>query len=89
VLDQVDDAAGIAPLVVIPADDLHKGWVQHDASLGVESAGDRASLEVCGNEGLFSVAEVSLHIAFRATLHLLADLLICRLLLQLNRQIND
>ena len=34
--EQVYDAARVAPLVVVPAHNLHEGGVQHDASLGIK-----------------------------------------------------
>lgn len=36
VLDQVDDTAAVAELVVIPRDELDEVVVERDASLGVE-----------------------------------------------------
>ena len=35
-LDQVDDAVGVAPLVVVPRDDLEEVVVEGNARLGVE-----------------------------------------------------
>merc|ERR1711972_303294 len=75
VLDQVHDAARVAPLVVVPSDALHEGRVQHDASLRVECAGNGAGLKVRGHERLVAVAQESLHVALRAPLNLRADVL--------------
>jgi len=36
---QIQDLVGVAPLVVIPGDQLHKVVVQHDAGGLVEDAG--------------------------------------------------
>jgi hypothetical protein len=36
VLDQIDDTAAVAELVVIPRDELDEVVVERDASLGVE-----------------------------------------------------
>ncbi len=38
VLDEIDDTVRVAPLVIVPGDQLHKVVVQRDASLGVEDA---------------------------------------------------
>merc|ERR1719253_798336 len=89
VLDQVDDTARVAPLVVVPGDELHKRGVQHDARLGIESAGDGARLEVGGHESLVAVAQESLHVALGAPLDLGADLLVGRRLLQLTSEVHD
>ena len=35
-LDEVDDAVGVAPLVVVPRDELDEVVVERDARLGVE-----------------------------------------------------
>merc|ERR1712151_1446880 len=88
VLDQVHNTAGVAPLVVVPSDKLHKGVIQHDARLGIEGAGDGASLEVCGHESLIAVAKEALHVALRPPLDLRADLLVGRRLLQLTSQVH-
>merc|ERR1711862_705776 len=83
VLDEIDNAARVAPLVVVPGHELHERGVQHDARLGVEGAGDGARLEVGGHESLVAVAQESLHVALGAPLDLGADLFVGRLLLQL------
>jgi hypothetical protein len=38
VADQVDDAVAVAPLVVVPGDELDEVLVQSDSSLGVKDA---------------------------------------------------
>ena len=75
-------------VVVIPAHHLDEGGVQHDASLGVESARDRVGLEIGGHQGLVRVAQVALHVSLGAFLHLGADLLVGGLLLQLHGQVD-
>mmetsp|Transcript_105495 Transcript_105495/g.278618 ORF Transcript_105495/g.278618 Transcript_105495/m.278618 type:complete len:376 (+) Transcript_105495:49-1176(+) len=89
VLDQVNDAARVAPLVVVPGHELHERGVQHDARLGIEGAGDGARLEVGGHERLVAVAKEPLHVALRASLDLGADLLVGRRLLQLTSEVHD
>jgi hypothetical protein len=44
--DQVDDALGVSPLVVIPGNEFDKVVVQGDASLGVEDARVRVTNKV-------------------------------------------
>mmetsp|Transcript_49934 Transcript_49934/g.82173 ORF Transcript_49934/g.82173 Transcript_49934/m.82173 type:complete len:458 (-) Transcript_49934:7-1380(-) len=89
VLDQVHHTGGVAPLVVIPAHNLHEGRIQHDAGLGIEGAGDWAGLEVSGHQGLIGVAKEALHVTLRSLLHLSANLLVGGLLLQLNGEVHD
>jgi len=37
---EVSDTARVAPLVVIPRDELDKGGIQPDAGLGIKGGGD-------------------------------------------------
>ena len=60
VLDQVDDAAAVAKLVVVPADELDKRVVQRDAGLGVEDAGVGVADKVGRHNLVLSVAENAL-----------------------------
>mmetsp|Transcript_94711 Transcript_94711/g.219931 ORF Transcript_94711/g.219931 Transcript_94711/m.219931 type:complete len:359 (-) Transcript_94711:274-1350(-) len=89
VLDQIHNAAGVAPLIVIPRNNLHKGWVQHDAGLGIEGGRSCAGLEVGGDERLIAVTQESLHVTLRAPLDLCADVFVGRLCVQLAGQVND
>ncbi len=57
--DEVLDAVGVAPLVVVPADDL--GCVADDlGQLGVEDGGERVAAEVGTDELFVCVAKVAL-----------------------------
>mmetsp|Transcript_60460 Transcript_60460/g.171258 ORF Transcript_60460/g.171258 Transcript_60460/m.171258 type:complete len:473 (-) Transcript_60460:56-1474(-) len=89
VLDQVHHAARVAPLVVVPRDELHEGRVQHDACLGIEGAGDGGSLKISGDQGLVAIAKEALHVTLRAPLDLCTDLLVRGGSLQLTRQVDD
>eukprot|EP00438_Fugacium_kawagutii_P033621 Skav216194 [mRNA] locus=scaffold1222:49391:51023:+ [translate_table: standard] len=88
-LDQVHHTGGVAPLVVIPAHNLHEGRIQHDTGLSVKGAGNWAGLKVGGHQCLISVAKEALHVTLRSLLHLSADLLVGGLLLQLNCEIHN
>merc|ERR1719243_464074 len=89
VLDEINHTARVAPLVVVPGHELHERGVQRDARLGIEGAGDGASLEVGGHESLVAVAQESLHVALGAPLDLGTDLLVGRRLLQLTSEVYD
>lgn len=52
VAHEVDQAVAVAPLVVVPSDDLHEGGVEHDARLGVEHRRPRVVDEVLADHVL-------------------------------------
>ena len=57
--DEVFDAVGVAPLVVVPADDL-AGVADDLGQLGVDDGGEGVALEVGGDQLFVGVAEVGL-----------------------------
>merc|ERR1712129_253281 len=78
---QVDHSVGVAPLVVVPSDQLHEGVVQGDASAHVEDGGRLAAHEVSGHHFVFSPVQNSSHVAC-------SSLLVLGWLLQTARQIH-
>src|SRR5699024_10478875 len=74
-VDEVDDAVGVAPLVVVPAD--HLDLVADDLrQAGVEDAARRVGLDVLGDDRGLRVGEQALHRALgRGLAHDLVDLL--------------
>mmetsp|Transcript_13739 Transcript_13739/g.32077 ORF Transcript_13739/g.32077 Transcript_13739/m.32077 type:complete len:391 (-) Transcript_13739:17-1189(-) len=73
---EVDDAVGVAPLVVVPADDLDEVRVEHDARARVEDARLLLGLHVGRHERLVSVAEEALLRASGVLLDESADVLV-------------
>src|SRR3954453_20055973 len=74
---QVDDAAGIAPLVVVPGDGLEEVVIELNARAGVENRASGIVNEVGGDHFLFSVAKETFERAtFRRCFHSSADRLI-------------
>ncbi|EKU20364.1 glyceraldehyde-3-phosphate dehydrogenase [Nannochloropsis gaditana CCMP526] len=59
-LDQVDDAARVPPLVVVPGHKLHKLRVESNAGACVEDGGARVGHKVLGDHGEFRVADHAL-----------------------------
>merc|ERR1719287_261671 len=88
VLHEVDDAAGVAPLVVVPGDELDEVGVEHDAGPGIEDAAAGVGLEVGGHEGLVAVAQDALHLALGLGLDDGADLLVGGLLPELAGEVD-
>ena len=53
--DQVAHTAGIAPLVVVPANELDEVRVERDTGLGVEDGRVGVAVHVCGDDIILSV----------------------------------
>src|SRR3954447_23460223 len=58
-VDEVDEAVGVAPLVVVPADDLDL-VADHLREAGVEDAGVRVGDDVAGDDLALGVEQVAL-----------------------------
>lgn len=55
--DEVEDTAGVAPLVVVPGDELDEVGVEGDTGLGVEDGGGVVAVEVGGDDLVLGVGE--------------------------------
>ena len=53
--EQVEHAAGVAPLVVVPADELDEVVVEGDAGLGVEDGGVGVAVQIGGDNIVLGV----------------------------------
>merc|ERR550525_535740 len=60
---QVDQAVGVAPLVVVPRYELHKGVAQRDAGPDIKNGRGLAADKVGGNHLLVSPVQDALHVA--------------------------
>ena len=58
--DEVDDAVRVAPLVVVPGDDLDHRPVHHRGQLGVDDRGGRVPDDVRGDDRVLGVLEDAL-----------------------------
>lgn len=54
---EVEDTAGVAPLVVIPRDELDKVLVERDTGLGVENGAVWVTIQVGGDDLVLGVSE--------------------------------
>mmetsp|Transcript_5694 Transcript_5694/g.14613 ORF Transcript_5694/g.14613 Transcript_5694/m.14613 type:complete len:438 (-) Transcript_5694:148-1461(-) len=86
--DQIHHTVGVAPLIVVPGDELDKGGGQHDTGARVKDAGVRVVHEVGGHHGVLSVPKHASHGTLRVLLHLGADLLIGSLLFQAHGEVH-
>src|SRR5450759_546626 len=62
--NQLDGPVAVAPLVVVPADELEEALVQLDGAAGIVDAGALVVDEVTGNDLVGGVAEDALEIGF-------------------------
>src|SRR5450755_1865044 len=69
----------VAPLVVVPGDDLDEGLVQRNAGVCIEHRGHGLAAEVGRHHLVLGVAEHALHRTQRRGLHRGADLGVARL----------
>lgn len=87
--DQIQHLAGIAPLVIIPGDELHKVAVQHDARVFIEDAGVALTLHIRGYDLILREGDDALHRGVGGLLDRGADFRICRRAAEAGRQVND
>jgi hypothetical protein len=57
--NEVQDTAGVSPLVVVPGDQLDEVVVERDTSLGIEDGGGRVAVHVRGDNVVLGVGEVT------------------------------
>jgi len=87
--EEIDNTVAVAPLVIVPCDELDEGLVQSDTGLGIEDRGLALAVEIGGNNELVSVSEDALELTLRGLLDCSADLVIGGLLLELAGKVND
>src|SRR6516165_8110808 len=79
-LQEIDATIGIAPLVVVPADQLEKAAIEFDAGACIKDTRTRIMQEICRNHFVFGIAKNSLQIGLAGCLHSGTDLLVAGLL---------
>src|SRR5205814_5548992 len=88
-LGQLRHAAGVAPLVVVPADELEEVLVELDAAAGVEDRGAAVVDEVARDDLVLGVAHDVFQIGLGGLLHRALDLVERRVLDGLEGQVDD
>ena len=86
---EVADTPRVAPLVVVPRDQLDKVLVQLNTGLGVKDRRSRVANEIGGDDILISVLENALVIALGSRLDDGLDFIIGGFLLEADDEIND
>jgi hypothetical protein len=89
VVGQVDHAVGVAPLVVVPGDDLDEAWGQSNTGISIEDGGEWAGGEVSRDNGVLGVAQDSLKGSLRCLLNLGLDLVVAGVGAEADGEVND
>lgn len=89
VSDEVADALGVTPLVVVPGDELDEVGGELDTSIGVEDRGAVVAGEIGGDNLLVGVSEDTLHGGLGGGLACLADLGVGSGLLEADDEVNN
>jgi hypothetical protein len=55
--EKVENTAGVAPLIVVPGDELHEVVVQRDTGLGVEDGRAWVAVQIGGDDIVLGVSE--------------------------------
>ena len=87
--DEVNDTAGVTPLVVVPGNELDEVRVEGDTSLGIEDGGVVVTVQVSGDNVVLGVAEDTLELALGGSLDGLLDLVVGGGLLETAGQVDD
>src|SRR4051794_19876418 len=69
IVAQVGDAAGVAPLVVVPGERFDHGAADDEGVERAEDGGVGVALEVAGDERLLAVGQDAFHGAFGSLAH--------------------
>ena len=89
VLEEVADTAGVAPLVVVPRDELDEVGVELDSGVGVEDGRVLVADEVGGDDLLVGVANDALVLALSGGLNGGLDVVVGGRLLEADDEIDD
>jgi hypothetical protein len=57
--EEIEDTAGVAPLIVIPRYELHEVVVEGDTCLGVEDGAMWVTIQITGDEVVFAIGKYS------------------------------
>jgi hypothetical protein len=86
---EVEDTAGVTPLVVVPRDQLDEVVVEGDTGLGIEDGGVGVAVKVRGDNVVLSVGQDTLEVTLRGLLDDLLDLVVRSTLLEADSQIDN
>ena len=86
---EIADTSRVAPLVVVPGNQLDEVLVQLDTGLGIKDGGSRMADEIGRDDVLISVLENALVLALGSGLDDSLDFIVCGFLFEPHNEIND
>lgn len=86
---EVEDTAGVTPLVVVPRDQLDKVVVEGDTGLGIEDGGVGVAVEIRGDNIVLGVSQDALEVTLSSLLDGLLDLVVAGTLLEADSEIDN
>lgn len=86
---EVEDTAGVTPLVVVPRDQLDEVVVEGDTGLGIEDGGVGVAVKIGGDDVVLSVGQDTLEVTLRGLLDDSLDLVVRSTLLEADSQIDN
>lgn len=86
---EVEDTAGVTPLVVVPGDQLDEVVVERDTGLGIEDGGVCVAVKIGGDNIVLSVGQNALEVTLRGLLDDLLDLVVRSTLLKADSKIDN
>src|SRR5688572_30800069 len=86
---EIEDTAGVTPLVVVPGDKLDEVVVERDTGLGIEDGGVGVAVHVAGDNIVLSVSEDALEGTVSSLLDGVLDLLVGSALLNAGSQVDN
>jgi hypothetical protein len=87
--EEIAHSPGVAPLVVVPCDELDEVLVKRNTSACIEDGGVGAADEVGGHDGVLGVAHDAFERSSRGLLDSGLDLLVGGIFFETNDEIND
>ncbi len=77
VAEKIQNTTAVAPLVVVPRNELDEVLVQADAGLGVEDGRGRVAVQVAGDEVVLGVLEYACEIISGLGSNMVLRMLVC------------
>ena len=87
--EKITHSPGVAPLVVVPCDELDEVLVKRNTSACIEDSGVGATDEVGGHDGVLGVAHDAFERSSRGLLDSSLDLLVGGIFFETNDEINN
>ena len=88
-MGEVHHSVGVAPLVVVPGDDLDESGAEGDTGVSIEDRRARVSGEVLRDDGVLSISKDALELVLRSSLDALLDLVVAGIAGKSDGEVDD